>query len=246
MSDQSKSAPEDLDAVAAEYALGVIDGAELEAARRRFETDPEFRSAVFAWQERLGGLVDEVGTREPPPSVLQAIMARLDPGTAAPNAPSPSFWDRLVVWRGLAVAGMIASTVLGVTLFQRDRVVRPLPVEAPAVPGPAFLASLDGQAGAAVFFAGVDPSRSGVFVFPSERARSLNGVARLWLARGDEDPLALGAVSTEKPSYLLLKTEPAALFAIDAVLVITLEASGTVPAADAIGPVVAKGSLSPI
>jgi anti-sigma-K factor RskA len=246
MSDQSKSTPEDLEAAAAEYALGVIDGAELQAARRRYETDPEFRAAVVDWQERLGGLAGEAGTREPPPSVLQAIMARVDTGPSALNAGRPSLWTSLAFWRGLAVAGMIASAVLAIALIKRDRLGPPLPPEAPAGLGPAYLASLDGKDGAAVFFAGVDPSRSGVFVFPSERARDLRGVANLWLARGDDDPRSLGAVSTAKPTYILLQPELAALLAGNVILVITLEGSVAAPTADAIGPVVAKGSLSPM
>nr|MCU0912505.1 anti-sigma factor [Paracoccaceae bacterium] len=92
---------EDDEALAAEAALGVLTGAEAEAARRRAEADP-------------------------PRRVAEAVAARVfppDPRTRGPYA----VLERL---RGFAFGALAASAVLAVVLVALVRLVDPGPVPA--------------------------------------------------------------------------------------------------------------------
>lgn len=97
------------DALAAEYALGTLQG----AARRRFERvlkeDPALRVKVEAWQTRLEPLSDWVEPVQPPRRVWQAVESRIQ-GRARPSG----IWNSLPFWRGLA--GMCATAVLALAL----------------------------------------------------------------------------------------------------------------------------------
>ena len=54
------------DLLAAEYALGLLEGDELVRAREMAETDGEFAALVASWHGKLIGLTDEIATVEPP------------------------------------------------------------------------------------------------------------------------------------------------------------------------------------
>ena len=70
--------------LAAEYALGLLEGEELLAARSRENSDPAFAADVARWQERLAPLADAVHPRMPREEVWQRIEAELagDDGSA--------------------------------------------------------------------------------------------------------------------------------------------------------------------
>jgi anti-sigma factor ChrR (cupin superfamily) len=68
---------------AAELVLGLLEGAEREAVEHRMNEIPAFRGAVEAWSSRLMPLLDDIQPMTPPPSVWQAIQARLPAGGTA-------------------------------------------------------------------------------------------------------------------------------------------------------------------
>lgn len=95
------------EALAAELALGLLDGEEAEAALARLERDAGFAQAVRGWQERLAALAEGLVPVMAPARARQAIRERLGhaaaPLTEDPAARSP--W-----WRGPAgaVLGLLA------------------------------------------------------------------------------------------------------------------------------------------
>lgn len=99
------------DALAAEYALGTMQG----AARRRFERmlkeDPALRARVESWQTRLEPLADWVVPVQPPGRVWKNIDARIQ-GRARPAG----VWESLPFWRTLAGLCAVAVLALGLTL----------------------------------------------------------------------------------------------------------------------------------
>ena len=99
------------EALAAEYALGTLQG----AARRRFErelkADPDLRAQVEHWQTRLHPMSDWVAPVNPPARVWHAIQARVQ-GRARPTG----LWHNLAFWRALAGAGAVAVLVLALSL----------------------------------------------------------------------------------------------------------------------------------
>lgn len=250
MSDQTEPSPDALDALAAEYALGVIEGAEFHTARRRYDSDPAFRAAVHAWQERIGGLALELPAREPPAAVLNAIMSRIDAVPPGPLAFQPSFWTSLTLWRGLTAAGALASVTLGAVLMLNAPVIAPAPIAgSPATgssQGQPFSAALVGKEGAVLFYAAMDPAHAGLLVIPAADALGVTGTPHFWLSRGDDDPQSLGAADVREARYLPLTKELAVLIDREAIVVVTIETSAARPSPDAMGPVIAKGALSPI
>lgn len=98
-----------LDKLASEYVLGTLRG----RARRRFEellrSLPAARSAVNAWQDRLGRLAASVAPVKPPERLWSAINAKIGP---APVARKKSGW---LDWLK-PVAGFAFGAVLTVGL----------------------------------------------------------------------------------------------------------------------------------
>ena len=86
--------PERLDALAREYATGLLAG----PARRRFERllreQPQAARAVAAWQERLAVLAEGVPPMEPRETVWAGLERRL----FAPTGGAPA---RLSWWQAL-------------------------------------------------------------------------------------------------------------------------------------------------
>ena len=69
--------------LAAEYALGVLDGEALARARSLAAGDPVFRAEVARWSGRLAPLLDDVAPVAPPARAWPQIDAAI-------SAPPPS------------------------------------------------------------------------------------------------------------------------------------------------------------
>jgi anti-sigma-K factor RskA len=65
--------------VAAEYALGVLDGPERAAAARRIAHEAGFARMVVAWEERLAPWAGEIDEVAAPPHVWDRVAAVLPP-----------------------------------------------------------------------------------------------------------------------------------------------------------------------
>ncbi|MDX5349735.1 MAG: anti-sigma factor [Paracoccaceae bacterium] len=129
MSDETAplTPPEEAEALAAEMALGLLDGPEAEAAVRRLGEDPAFADAVRAWQERLAGLAEGLTPVMAPARARQAIRERLG-HAVAPLSNDPA--ARAPWWRGPvgAILGLLAvAAVVLVLILPGVRTDAPLP-----------------------------------------------------------------------------------------------------------------------
>ena len=116
MSDETTplSPPEEDEALAAELALGLLEGPEAEAALRRLQEDARFAADVRAWQERLAHLAEGLVPVMAPARARQNIRERL--GHAAPPL-STDPAARTAWWRGpvgviLGLAAVAAVALL--------------------------------------------------------------------------------------------------------------------------------------
>jgi anti-sigma-K factor RskA len=105
------------EALAAEYALGTLQG----SGRRRFERslkdDPGLRHMVAEWQTRLAPLDEAVTPIAPPPRVWRAIRQRI-----APASRHSRFWNSVGFWRGTALASsMVAAILVAFLMFAQPR-----------------------------------------------------------------------------------------------------------------------------
>jgi anti-sigma-K factor RskA len=133
--------PQELDILAGEYVLGVLEpeaAREVEAALPHHE---ELRRAIAFWQERLAPLAALAAPAEPPPESWQRIESRLD----APAAIVPSLWRSLALWRSAAMiaAAIAACLALYIALAPPAAPLYVAVLRAPQQQTPAFLATSD-------------------------------------------------------------------------------------------------------
>jgi len=224
-------APSD-DLLAAEYALGVLAGAERAAAEQRIARELGFATLVAAWEERLSPWASSIAEAAPPADLWDRIVAAL-PAAGTPAPQGGGWWQSLAFWRGLSLAtGALAAACIGVLVYRG------------AVPeAPPLMASIDGG-GQRQFVATVDLSRGSIAVAPAAFAADATRVPELWLIPADGRPRPLGLL---RPDGGIVIAIPQALrpFATgDAVLAVSLEPAGGSPTGQPTGPVIATGKLT--
>lgn len=131
--------PADRDAAAADYVLGLLDEAGLQAVALAAARDPALAAAIAAWQDRLLPLTAQVPGRAPSPGLwaridasvhilaeeekLRAVLATAAAAAAArpatrASAPRPPWWQRLGLWQGLSGLALAAAVLMGTLLLQ--------------------------------------------------------------------------------------------------------------------------------
>jgi len=126
--------PELRDRLAAEYALGTLQGRARERFRSLMRYDPGLRARVATWEARLAPLSDAIPARHPRAAAWAAIAARLGHAatprarpTLGQDAIRPQVDARRVSapglragftggWRGLAISTSLSTLVLAVLL----------------------------------------------------------------------------------------------------------------------------------
>lgn len=214
--------------IAAEYALGVLEGAERAAAAARAAREPAFARMVEAWEERLAPWAGEIADVTPPPQVWDRIAAAL-PAQPAPRA---GLWQSLVFWRWLTVAtGALAAACLGALLYLGTLAQAPL------------VATIEGG-GHHHFVATVDPRRATIAVVPAAFSADASRVPELWLIPADGRPRPLGILRADRPVTIAIPAPLVPHTTSDAVLAVSLEPPGGSPTGAPTGPVIASGKLT--
>ncbi|MDP3227601.1 MAG: anti-sigma factor [Acidovorax sp.] len=251
--------PELLDRLAASYALGTLRG----GARRRFETlareHATVRAAALVWQTRWSGLTELQPAVQPAPAVwtridnlvqadqsAQAMRAARAPNDAAPGG----WWRNLLVWRGAAAAGAIATVaavLVGVQVNGGLRTtsgaqIAALQQQLQAAPQIQYVAVLADDKAAASMLVTFDPKNNQLVLqrvggFQEGADKSL----QLWALPPAGGPRSLGVLGQDK--LLKLVAGEADVKEVPT-LAISLEPRGGVPSATGpTGPVLFKGSL---
>lgn len=231
--------PQDLRA--AEYALGVLEGAALSEAEALERSDTAFAQAVEIWELRLAVLCDHMPAVRPPDRVWEAISLRLGPAAANDNR---RWWNSLDVWRGLTAASLaIAAVAVGLlvtpNLTVGGRSPPPTVVVAQA-PWTAVVSAPEG--GPKLAAVTVDSALKRIVVTPlgltEEEARSLE----LWVVPADGSaPRSLGLVKAGRSTVL------EAALPVDArgaALAISREPAGGSPTGAPTGPILGVGALA--
>ncbi len=120
--------PQERDRLAAEFALGVLEGDEHRRAEALFGDDPAFTRAVTDWADRLAELDRAAPVVAPDAALWTRISAGLAGGrTASVTGPPPrtaqdtlagwkGWWSSLGFWRPAGLAAGFAALVLAVGL----------------------------------------------------------------------------------------------------------------------------------
>lgn len=248
------SAPDDdtpsrrSDLLAAEHALGLLDGESLAAAERRCLDDPEFARAVEAWRLRLAPLAQSLPERAPPAHVKAALLAGLfgDTGREARNGPA-SWLNSLAFWRGAAgLASLLA--VAAITML----VATSAPERAGGGrddEGPGYFAALRDSDASPVVLVRYDAQAGQLLVSGPVRADAGQPVQpELWVIPASEGaaPQSLGLIADLSGTLERRLSVEAGLgdaIAEGATFAISLEPPGGSPTGAPTGPVVALGAV---
>ncbi len=225
--------------LAAELALGVLEGDELIRARAMASTDAEFRNEVARWSGRLAPLLDEVEAATPPDDVWRRIEARLGPAPANDNI---LVLKRSVgMWRAVAAAAMALAASLAIVLLVQPRAVAPT---APPVRAGAPMVATMGDQKEMMLVASWDPaSRHLVLAVTGDLPADPRHSHELWVIPADGKPRSLGVMPDAKQTHMQLAEALAELMREGATVAISVEPRGGSPTGAPSGPVVASGAL---
>jgi anti-sigma-K factor RskA len=234
------------EALAGEYALGLLTPAERRAFERRLRIDPDLAEETRAWEERLHPLLATAPALSPPARLWQAIEAELGPAAAAArpgaaasasSAPLRSAGRRVAAfWKWLAIGsmGVAAASLAGLALNLRSA-------------SPPMMASIAAEGGAPLFVAVVDPDGGHAILMPVSLQPLDGRVPELWLVPAGGAPISLGLVDPAAPLRVDLGGREGMgtgmMRAPGAALAVSMEPEGGSPTGQPTGPVVGQGVL---
>jgi anti-sigma-K factor RskA len=223
---------EDIDLLAAEYALGTLPADERAAVARRARTDTSLAAAIEAWELRLSPLSETIPPREVPAGVWQKIEARIS-GTGGNVV---ALERRLSRWRaGALAAGAIAASLavfVGVREFTTP------------VPDKMLVAVLQKDPQSPAFLVSVDLDKRQLTIRPVAAKPEPGKSYELWLVHDDlKTPRSLGIVGDEPVTVSPTLASYAPSVIEDATLAVSLEPQGGSPTGAPTGPVLWSGKL---
>jgi len=231
------------DLLAAEFALGLIEGSEAEVARARVRTDAGFRAAVAAWSQRMAPLLAEVDPVDPPADTWAAIVQRLEPaGDGRDNV--VRLERRARRWRAVAAGATALAASLAVALlsFPHGVFERPRERRSPA-PLVATIAT-DKAAPPAIVATWSPATRQLVMVLTGPMPTPPGRVHQLWAIPADGKPRSLGVMPDAPRLRMTLPDAQAELLRSGAQLAVSVEPAGGSTTGLPTGPVIASGQLS--
>lgn len=236
--------------IAAEWALGLLEGEELLAARARHAIEPDFAWRKEWWDNWFAPLADEIAPAEPAPQVWEQIASIV-------NAPEPAAAEiialqaRVKRWQfvsGLAAAA--AAAMVLVSVFGPAAAPTPQ-AQAPAIASASIAAPLIasvpiGETGLRLDVTYIPASKH---MLVSAAGLTADGVHdhELWLVPDQGGALrSLGLVAPGAIRSMALPADIARDVKDGAQLMLTREPLGGKPAGAAAGPVVARGAFAPV
>jgi anti-sigma-K factor RskA len=214
--------------LAAEYALGVLAGADRAAAERRIARDRAFAALVAAWEQRLAPWAAEIAEVAPPADVWDRIAAELP---AMPHQ-GVGFWQSLAFWRGFGIAGALATACLGALLYFGA-----------ATQQPPLIATVE-SGGRSLFVATIDTKRHTIAVVPAAYIPDPTRIPELWLIGADGKPRAVGPLRADRAVVITLPPALADEAKSNVALAVSLEPPGAMLDNGPTGPVIGQGTLT--
>ena len=241
------SLPDDMDMLAAEHALGLLESEELARARGLAAQNPVFRDRVAQWERQLAPLLDEVGGAQPSPELWGRIREQIESGADIPAANDNGAELRAQVrrWKWFAAlssaAAVVALTLLAVPQM---RAVAPVDNAEPArVAAAPLVANIPIEGTPLNLDLTYLPDRESLLV--SAVGLTADGVHdhELWLAGSDGALVSLGVVAPGEVRAHRVPADAARAMLAGSDLVLTREPLGGSSDGENAGPVVAQGTL---
>ncbi len=228
--------PGDRELLAAEYALGVLEGDALAMAQRRTLAEPGFADEVEAWRERLAGIALEAADHEPPAAVWSRISAAIGQTSEGNNVAT---LRQLRRWRAGAIgAAALAAGLAGVLVMPQPQVAPPTVEQ----PGPAVVAQLRGEDDGPVIAARYDPQTAELRLVSTDMGQS-DLAPELWVIPADGVPRSLGLMQPAGDTRMTVAQGHRTMMADGATLAVTMEPRDSAPHAVPSSAPVASGKI---
>lgn len=234
--------PDDMSALAGEYALGLLEGSDRVEAGRLAAVEPRFREAVARWLGQLAPLLEEIESVAPPADSWNRIQAQTGGGSQPGNV--HLLRRKVSVWRGVAgvMTALAASLALVVALHPPSRPATPAP--APSLPAAAPMVARLSSDDRVALVASWDAERQQLLLaaaagMPVKPGRS----HELWIIPAGAQPQSLGVMPETNQAVMHLPARLGVLMRAGATLAVSVEPMGGSPTGAPTGPVVASGSL---
>ncbi|KAB2937567.1 MAG: anti-sigma factor [Hyphomicrobium sp.] len=226
------SETEDIDMLAAEYALGTLPAAERAAVAMRARSEASLAAAIEAWERRLGPLAETVPPREAPAGVWEKIEARIAEGGGNVIA----IERRLRRWQAGAIAASAIAASLA--LFVGVREFSPAPEDKMLV------AVLQKDAQSPAFLVSVDLDKRQLTIRAVAAKPEPGKSYELWLVHDElKTPRSLGLIGAQPVTVGPTLASYAPNVIEDATLAVSLEPPGGSPTGAPTGPVLWSGKL---
>jgi anti-sigma-K factor RskA len=233
--------PDERELLAAELALGVLEGDALAAANRRLLTDAAFAEEVEAWRDRLAGIALDVPDETPPDELWSRIERAIDSTGPAPVVDLVPR-RQLRRWQfGTAAAGAVAAALAVMLVIPRpEPLIIPPPTQVAAQP--AIVAQLRGEGEGPLVAARYDPSTAQLRLVAQDMGEDPR-VPELWIIPEDGIPRSLGVIQPAGDTQLAVAEGHRSMLHDGATLAITMEPRATAPHPAPTGPRVAAGKI---
>ena len=229
---------DDLEALAAEYALGTLDDADRDRADNLIAEDPEFARRVDDWTERLARMGEAVPPVDPPAGMWRRIEADLPSELRFPSTTQREEGGRVAAfwrWWALAASAVAAALVIYVAAFTQ-----------PTVEG-RFVAVLNEGPAKASWLITVDMAEQRLTIRPLTPVAAEDKALELWLVSGGETkPRSLGLLDPRGPHSIVMPAAVGRELPRAAAFAISLEPAGGSTTGLPTGPVVYQGALLPV
>ncbi|MDG5487210.1 anti-sigma factor [Sphingomonas sp. BGYR3] len=220
---------EELDLLAGELALGVLDGAERAEALRLRLSDPEFAAAVERWESVLAPL-SEAASAADPADLWQRVEPRLTDRGASATVSDLSLRRSVARWRAGTVAAASVAAALALVMVTRPA---PAPVGPPQVATQTAraiaVAQLSGEEEGPVLTVRYEPG-DGALAIRAENVQAGAALApELWVIPDGAAPQSLGQIAADGTSRIVVPIDLRRLMQDGAVLAITIEKQSATP-----------------
>ena len=232
---------DDRDLLAAEYALRLLDGRDLDEARALSERDAGFAAAVAAWDERFAPMFDAVEPVDVDTAVWSRIAAAIGRVTGD-GAEIIALRRRASGWRNYA--GLVTAIAAALALVVVPNVIRPdRPAPIAPVSAPTLTARMVSEDRATAFVVAFQPDTRELVVTPAIASLPAGKDHELWVIGASGVPVSLGVVDDAAPTRIVVPTAKLAEMQASATMALTVEPDGGSPTGQPTSSPVAAGPL---
>ena len=240
---KAPATPENLEILAAELAIGLLEGDALTAALRLQLADREFAALVLKWHRYLAPLLLEYTHVPAPETLWPRIAAELGLDRTANDTETSYSTETGGAGKGWRMATFVTGAIaagLAITLLVRpaEKILVPLPETQET-----RIADLSETAGGPVLSIDYAAADGTMRINASNLPKEAGKAAVLWAIPGDGVPKSLGPIASSGASKLALAPPEQRYLEEGATLAVTIEDAGAASYETPTMPIVASGTV---